>query len=262
MTIAEHWSKNTYPRSVAAGSRLHIVERRDTLWDLAARYYNNPFLWPQIWDANKYIPNAHWIYPGDPIVIPPLTPISEQQIAKETPTESVPGGGGTAEGQPQGQGGPGGPTTTTPEIKRYPIAMDTDLYCSGYIVKDTGGWKLRILGSEEGIQKVALSLFDIVYLNQGEAEGISPGDEFTVIHEIRNIAHPVTLAPLGDYVIQTGRIKVVATQEHTATAQVTFSCDATSIGDYLIPFEPKEAPPLSDLPPVDRFSPEGPNPKG
>ena len=72
MVVAAHWSKNPYPRTVAAGARVHIVERRDTLWDLAQRYYGNPFLWPQIWDANKYIPNAHWIYPGDPVIIPPL----------------------------------------------------------------------------------------------------------------------------------------------------------------------------------------------
>lgn len=254
MTIAEHWSKNPYPRSVAAGSRLHVVVKGDTLWDLAEHYYNNPFLWPQIWDANKYIPNAHWIYPGDPIVIPPLTPISEEQIAKETPTEQVPGG---EEGE-----GQGGPAIPPPQAKRYPIATDTDLYCSGYIVKDTGAWKLKVLGSEENNQKVALSMFDVIYLNQGEAEGISPGDEFTIIHKIRSLEHPVTLATLGEYVIQTGRVKVVATQEHTATAQITFSCDATTIGDYLIPFEPKEVPLLSDLPPVDRFSPEGPNAKG
>lgn len=259
MTIAEHWSKNPYPRSVSAGSRLHVVERGDTLWDLAERYYNNPFLWPQIWDANKYIPNAHWIYPGDPIVIPPLTAVSEEQIAKETGTEAVPGG---AEGVPEGEGGPGGPASPQVEAKRFPIALDTDLYCSGFIAKDTGGWKLKILGSEEGIQKVALSIFDVVYLDQGEAEGISPGDEFTVIHPIRQISHPITLAPLGEYAIQTGRVKVVATQEHTSTAQITFSCDATSIGDYLVPFEPKEVPLLSDLPPVDRFGQEGPNPKG
>lgn len=258
MTVAEHWSKNPYPRSVSAGSRLHIVERGDTLWDLANRYYNNPFLWPQIWDANKYIPNAHWIYPGDPIVIPPLSPVSEEQIAG-TPTEQV-GPGGEVTGEEQG--GPGTPSLAAPEAKRYPIALDTDLYCSGFIVKDTGAWKLSILGSEEGIQKVALTLFDVVYINQGEAEGISPGDEFTVLHPIRSIEHPITLAPLGEYIIQTGRIKVVATQEHTATAQITFSCDATSIGDYLVPFEPKEVPLLSDLPPVDRFSQEGPNTKG
>lgn len=260
MTIAEHWSKNPYPRSVAAGSRLHVVEKGDTLWDLANRYYNNPFLWPQIWDANKYIPNAHWIYPGDPVVIPPLSPVSEEQIAKETPTEQVPGGAPT--GESTGEGGPAGPSIGAPEVRRNPIALDSDLYCSGFIVKDTGSWKLSVMGSEENIQKVALSLFDVVYINQGEAEGISPGDEFTVLHPIRTIEHPVTLASLGTYVIQTGRIKVVATQEHTATAQITFSCDATSIGDYLVPFEPKEVPLLSDLPPVDRFSQEGPNAKG
>ena len=248
MTIAEHWSKNPYPRTVAAGSRLHVVERGDTLWDLAERYYSNPFLWPQIWDANKYIPNAHWIYPGDPIVIPPLTPISEEQIAEEVPPEPV--------------GEPTEPAAPMPEVQRYPIALDVDLYCSGAILKDTSSWKVHIIGSEENTQKVALALFDVVYLNMGEAEGISPGDEFTALHKIRSIEHPLTLQTMGDYVIQTGRIKVVATQEHTSTAQVVYSCDATMIGDYLIPFEPREVPLLSDMPPVDRFSQEGPNPKG
>ncbi|PWT90133.1 MAG: hypothetical protein C5B54_07695 [Acidobacteria bacterium] len=249
MTVAEHWSKNPYPKTVAAGARVHIVERGDTLWDLAQRYYNNPFLWPQIWDANKYIPNAHWIYPGDPVIIPPLTPISEEKLAQETATE---------------QPGTAAPSTNAGgnAKKMYPIALDVDLYCSGFITKHSDDWKLRIIGNEENTEKVAQSLFDIVYINQGEAEGISPGDEFTALHVVRSLEHPVTLRPLGDYVIQTGRIKVVATQEHTATAQVTYSCDATLNGDYLVPFQPKEVPMLSDLPPVDRFSQEGPNAKG
>lgn len=254
MVVAEHWSKNPYPRTVAAGARVHIVQRGDTLWDLAQRYYDNPFLWPQIWDANKYIPNAHWIYPGDPVIIPPLTPISEQMIAQE--------------GQPGGPGGlpgeevPGGPAVPAPGEKLYPIALDVDLYCSGFIVPDVGGWKVKIIGNEENYLKIGLSVFDIVYLNQGEADGISPGDEFTILQKVRKISHPVTLEILGDYIIQVGRLKVVATQERTSTAQITYSCDTTLVGDYLVPFEPKEVPNLSDLPPVDRFSLEGPNQKG
>jgi hypothetical protein len=254
MVIAEHWSRNPYPRTVPAGARLHIVNRGDTLWDLAQHYYNNPFLWPQIWDANKYIPNAHWIYPGDPVVIPPLTPISEEMIAQQgepgAPGEEIPGGP------------PGTPSIPPPSSRTYPIALDYDLYCSGYITPDTGGWKLKIIGNEENIEKVSLSLFDIVYLNQGEADGISPGDEFTVLQNRRSVLHPITLSPLGDYVVQTGRVKVVATQEHTSTAQITYSCDASLVGDYLVPFEPKDVPALADLPPVDRFSAEGPNQKG
>ena len=254
MVVAEHWSKNPYPRTVAAGARVHVVQRGDTLWDLAHRYYNNPFLWPQIWDANKYIPNAHWIYPGDPVIIPPLTPISEQMIAQEGQgTGTGPGGG------PEEAPGPAGPGASE---KLYPIALDVDLYCSGFIVPDVGGWKVKIIGNEENNYKVALSTFDIVYLNQGEADGISPGDEFTILQDVRKIGHPISHEPLGEYVVQTGRLKVVATQERTSTAQITYACDATLVGDYLVPFEPREVPNLSDLPPVDRFSLEGPNQKG
>ena len=253
MVVAEHWSRNPYPRTIAAGARVHIVERGDTLWDIAQRYYDNPFLWPQIWDANKYIPNAHWIYPGDPVIIPPLTPISEQMIAQE----GQPG----APGAP-GEEVPGGPSIGAPGEQLFPIALDVDLYCSGFIVPDVGGWKMRIMANEENTLKVTLAVFDIVYLNQGEADGISPGDEFTILQRVRKLSHPVTGESLGDYILQTGRLKVVATQERTSTAQITYSCDATLVGDYLVPFEPKEVPNLSDLPPVDRFSLEGPNQKG
>jgi LysM domain len=252
MTVAEHWSKNPYPRTMAAGSRVHIVAKGDTLWDLAGRYYNNPFLWPQIWDANKYVPNAHWIYPGDPIVIPPLTPISEQQIAKETATEPTPGE----------TGAPGAPTGGGTEVHNYPVALDIDLYCSGYIVDSISGWRDEIVASEQSFEQVGQAVFDIVYLNKGEAEGVSPGDEFTVIHPVRTVDHPVTLKRLGEYVVQTGRVKVVATQEHTSTAQVTYSCQTSIVGDYIIPFVPKESPALSDMPPIDRFSPDGPGTKG
>lgn len=252
MTVAEHWTKNTaYPRTIAAGARVHVVEKGDTLWDLAQRYYNNPLLWPQIWEANNYIPNAHWIYPGDPVVIPPLSPVTEQQIAEETTSEPSTG---------EGESAPPGPIVPAGK-QSFPIAVDYDLYCSGYISSDIDNVTLKILAAERRLQ-VTQSLFDIVYLNQGEAEGISPGDEFTILKKIRNLDHPVTLRPLGEYVIQTGRLKVVATQEHTATAQLTYSCDASLIDSYLVPFEPKEIPMLSDLPPVDRFAPEGPNTKG
>jgi hypothetical protein len=249
MTVAEHWSKNPYPKTVAAGARVHVVVKGDTLWDLAQRYYNNPFLWPQIWDANKYIPNAHWIYPGDPITIPPLTPVTEEKIAEETQPEE----------QPATEPGAAIPA---PEKRGYPIGLDLDLYCCGYISIDWDKIDRKIIGNEENIQKVSQSLFDVVYINQGEAEGVSPGDEFTILHRVRSIEHPITLAGLGDYILQTGRLKVVATQEHTSTAQITYSCDATLVGDRLVPFEPKEVPLFSQLPPVDRYSVEGANPKG
>src|SRR5262245_34542737 len=75
-TVAPHWSKNKYPESIPEGAIYYIVEKGDTLWDISARFLGNAYLWPQIWDENKYIADAHWIYPGDPIVLPKLALIA------------------------------------------------------------------------------------------------------------------------------------------------------------------------------------------
>jgi hypothetical protein len=49
-------------------SELIIIKKGDTLWDLAAYYYNSPWLWPRFKKYN-FFTDPHWIYPGEKLAI-------------------------------------------------------------------------------------------------------------------------------------------------------------------------------------------------
>ena len=53
----------------------HTVVDGDTLWDLAEQYYDDPFDWRRIWDANRAgVADPNLILPGQVLVIPGTDP--------------------------------------------------------------------------------------------------------------------------------------------------------------------------------------------
>ncbi|MBW3535498.1 MAG: LysM peptidoglycan-binding domain-containing protein [Gemmatimonadetes bacterium] len=69
----------------------HEVVDGETLWNLAQRYYQNPYLWPRIYEANRgVVEDPHWIYPGETLVIPDVT-TTVVDVAVVAPGQPAPG---------------------------------------------------------------------------------------------------------------------------------------------------------------------------
>jgi len=248
--VPKHWSKYKYPETVPEGVSYHIIVRGDTLWDLSARYLKNPLLWPQIWNDNKYITDAHWIYPGDPLVLKKIEVVAE--TAGQTPTTPTGEEAGAAAAAAQAAAGLQGST----ESPLYPATEGTTLQCAPQILAKRDDEGLKIVGSEEGDRdKTTFGDRDILYLNKGSNAGLKPGDVFTSHKLGKTVTHPVKGGSLGRKVVTTGWVRVLLVQETSATVVVEQACTEIRPGEYLTPFERIPIPLVLRRPPADRMTP-------
>jgi hypothetical protein len=241
--VGDHWTAWDPP---PAGPGAYIIVKDDTLWDLAGKWLGDPFLWPQIWDENRYILDSHWIYPGDPLVIPGkpvVVPEGGPPAVTEEPSEP---------GEPTGVE-PGEATAIEP-TPLYPVATETEIYCAGYIDPEHRYSDLWVAGSE--MENESHGTGDVLYLSQGRNQGIQAGDQFTILREARKVLHPDSSKALGTFIRRLGRVRVMVAQEETATAVIEMACEDIRHSDELVPWREIPIPELDAMPPFDRYDAE------
>lgn len=243
--VGDHWTPYDPPTQLPPDSQVYIIQPGDTLWALAQKFLGNPYLWPQLWEQNQYIRDAHWIYPGDPLVIgvKAATAPAAEAAATEPPPATMP----TAEAAQAETGGAPAELPALGEIEGegaelVPIGSEDDIYCFSYLDTDGTPLPLEIASAERMGFQATFSTGDIVFLNGGEAEGVKAGDEFFIVLPGRELRHPATRAKLGTIVRYLGHLRVICTQEHSATAEILAACDAVPLGAKLKPFEPIPIP--------------------
>lgn len=245
--VTKHWSPYKYPVSFSEGARVYIIVKGDTLWDIAARTYKNPLLWPHIHAANPYITDPHWIYPGDPLMLPELE-VAEAGVVKPGEEEGAPGEaipGEEVAGEEAATEQQGGELTfegqqvifeTEPRLSRQymPAALDADLYCCPMVYQRKLNDELIVAGREEGSQ-LEIGPYDIVYVNRGR-DRLKPGEIYVASEYVRPVNDPASGGRIGYVYQEVGLVQILIVSERHAIAEVITGCDGLTVGAVLTPY--------------------------
>jgi hypothetical protein len=221
---------------------IYTIKKGDTLWDISAKFLNDPFLWPKLWQRNPYITNPHWIYPGNPVRLSAFEEAKKQEppkVVEEKPKEVKEVKPEAVEVKEVKKAEPPPVVEKKPEaiVEKKPVVekrVVPEIRSAGFI----GGFDYRgigvILDNKEG--KNLMAEGDVLYLAFKTAETISIGNKYTVFRASDIIRDPVTDRKIGRKYNISGNIEIIDQYGNFYTARVLEAFDAIYKGDMIQPY--------------------------
>jgi LysM repeat protein len=197
----------------------YVVQRGDTLWDIASMFLRDPWYWPEIWQINPQVANPHLIFPGDIL--------SLAYLDDGRPVIQVERGSGLVE-------------RLSPRIRSQALeeAISTipfetlRAFLSGPSILDAAQLETLpyILAHPDGLMG---SAGRDVYVRGTDAP---PGTVFNVVHVGDVLVDPDDNSVIGYEGLYVGQGRVRRTGD-PSTLLLTDSAREALIGDYLLPEE-------------------------
>jgi LysM repeat protein len=264
----------------------HTVKKGDTLWDLAAFYLKDPFLWPGIYRQNTdVVEDPHWIYPGEVLRIAPVdnvaavptmdTPVQPDTTAPQDtsavnpPVATIPDSTDAVAQGPQQPSLAEEPEDMAPlfstekpktvaEILRsyteqpYRPLRRSEFYASGFLTENQRLPYGKVLGPVTPQQIKAVNSranalpFTMIALEAPSGATYEVGDSLLLV-QIGS-----ELEPYGDRVIPTGIARILETVDGHYLASIVATYGAIRNGQRVLPLESftagsaRRAVPVSD----------------
>ncbi len=258
ITVKKHWTPYNPPMNYPDGTNVYIIVKGDTLWDLAGKFLNNPYLWPKIWEKNKYITDPHWIYPGDPLVIEKVETVEKAVKETKEPEKEIKEFKETKEVTPgvekketkvvqkvestKGKEANVAESATEADIKNalYSIVVDSK---KDYASKAFDG--VVVEGDED--EQVTFATPDVIYAKEIKDNALQVNDVYAIVrpvkeYEVEKGKYVVILQRLAD-------VKVLCKNNGIATVKFIYSSHPVMRGDYLVKIDYEPIPLLVDYKP-------------
>lgn len=269
--VGDHWTPYNPPdpATYPADAKTHEIQAGDTLWSLAEQYYGNAYLWPQLWESNTWITDAHWIYPGDVLLVTgeageaaaaageagegtALSAVSPRSDALES---SSFGAETTASGIPVAR--------LEVESRPLPLGTEADIYCYGYIghpeepmpnfIESHEAVDIKYVPRQRNPERPGSAAEgDLIYVSGSAESGLTAGETYLAVIPGAIVHHPATGEVLGRRYEYAGQIRILCLDGTRARAMVTQSCREIPIGARLKPV-PQLPIPIARIPPLPQW---------